>query len=306
MSKLVVLGSVNIDHVVKVPRFPQPGETLSGHSYRTIPGGKGANQAVAAARLGADVSFIACVGDDQHGMDMKAAFAQDGMNIQAVEVIEDTPTGIAIIYVAESGENCICLSPEANDALSADIATQYASLIGNADILLLQLETPLEGITKAVEIAKAARTAVVLNPAPARPLPDELLAQVTMITPNETEAEILTGVKVTDDASAQQAADVFHAKGIQDVFITLGSKGVWISTPNTQKRIEGYKVKAVDTTAAGDTFNAGLMVALMEKMSLDEGVMFAHAAAAVTVSGEGAQTSIPTREQVEAFRKKQG
>ncbi len=301
MNKLVVLGSVNADHVLQVPTFPKPGETLTGRNYTVIPGGKGANQAVAAARLGTSTAFIAAVGDDPFGINIRQDFANDGINIESVNIIEHCPTGIAMIQVTDEGENSICISPEANAKLDKSAVQANADLIKQADQLLMQLETPLDGVQVAAEIAKQANTKVILNPAPARPLPDSLLSLVDIITPNETEAEILTGIKVTDEASAQKAADILHGKGIAMVLITLGAKGVWLSNGTEQKIIPGFRVKAIDTTAAGDTFNAGFVTGLLENKDLQESIRFAHAAAALSVTKHGAQTSIPTRAEVDQF-----
>lgn len=301
MNKLVVLGSVNADHVLQVPSFPRPGETLHGKGYAVIPGGKGANQAVAAARLGADVAFIACVGDDSFGINIREAFKSDGMNIEAVMIEKNTPTGIAMIQVSATGENSICISGEANNHLTPERIQPFSSLIGGAEMLLMQLETPIATIQAAAEIAKSAGTLVVLNPAPAQPLSDELLKLVDIITPNETEAEQLTGIQVKDMACAQQAARLLHNKGIKIVMVTLGSEGVWLSQAGNGQQIKGFCVKAVDTTAAGDTFNGALLTRLLEKATMEESIRFAHAAAAITVTGKGAQTSIPYRQAVEQF-----
>lgn len=301
MNKLVVLGSVNADHVLQVASFPRPGETLHGHSYCVIPGGKGANQAVAAARLGADIAFIASVGDDSFGHEMREAFAKEGMNTEAVMIEEGVPTGIAMIQVAATGENSICISAEANACLSPARIEPHHHLIENADTLLMQLETPIETIEAAAKVAKQSGTRVVLNPAPAQSLSDDLLQLVDMITPNETEAELLTGVKVEDMASAQKAADVLHAKGIKQVMITLGSQGVWISQSGEGQQVLGFRVDAKDTTAAGDTFNGALLTAMQEGRVLEKAIRFAHAAAAISVTRMGAQTSIPHRREVERF-----
>jgi ribokinase len=301
MNKLVVLGSVNADHVLQVASFPRPGETLLGHSYAVIPGGKGANQAVAAARLGADTAFIACVGDDSFGRNMITEFNRDGINTDAVMIEQDKPTGIAMIQVAATGENSICISAEANACLTPDRIAPHYDLIKQADTLLMQLETPIATIVQAAKIAQQSGTRVVLNPAPAQPLSDELLALVDLITPNETEAELLTGIKVVDMASAQVAADVLHNKGIAQVMITLGSQGVWISEDGVGKQVKGFRVDAIDTTAAGDTFNGGLLAGLQAGLVLDEAIRFAHGAAAISVTRAGAQTSIPVQAEVEAF-----
>ncbi|EOC1765676.1 ribokinase [Vibrio fluvialis] len=301
MNKLVVLGSVNADHVLQVPSFPRPGETLHGRNYQVIPGGKGANQAVAAARLKADIGFIACVGDDSFGINIRESFKLDGMNISGVKMQPNCPTGIAMIQVSDSGENSICISAEANARLTAEAIEPDLARIREAKYLLMQLETPIDGIVKAAQVAKEARTNVILNPAPARELPDELLSCVDVITPNETEAEVLTGITVTDYESAQLAADALHRKGIEIVMITLGAKGVWLSQNGRGALIPGFRVQATDTTAAGDTFNGALVTGLLEEMPLESAIKFAHAAAAISVTRFGAQTSIPNRAEVDAF-----
>lgn len=304
MTQLIVLGSVNADHVLQVPSFPRPGETLIGGNYQVIPGGKGANQAVAAARLNADIGFIACVGDDSFGINIRQDFEKDGINIDGVIVAENTPTGIAMIQVSATGENSICLSAEANDKLDCAQIEPHLDKIRGAKYLLTQLETPIEGIEYAAKVAKESGTKVILNPAPARPLSNKLLACIDVITPNETEAEVLTGVTVTDDISAHQAALALHDKGIETVMITLGAKGVWLSHSgegNQGELIPGFRVEATDTTAAGDTFNGALVTGLLEEMPLEKAIKFAHAAAAISVTRFGAQTSIPSRQETDAY-----
>ncbi len=300
-NKLTVLGSINADHVITVPHFAKPGETLTGYGYHINYGGKGANQAVAAARLGAQVSFIGCIGDDDIGREMKRAFEKDGIDTQAIVSVSDETTGIAMIQVADSGENSIVISAGANAALNESLVEAFSPQIIEADYLLMQLETPLNAIIKAAKLAKQQGTRVVLNPAPAQPLPDELLAHVDIITPNETEAELLTGVTVTDEKSAVESARVFHAKGIPTVLITLGSKGVYVSEQGDGRIIAGFRVEAKDTTAAGDTFNGGLITALLEHKPMAEAIRFAHAAAAISVTRKGAQPSIPSRAETLAF-----
>ena len=302
MKKLCVLGSVNADHVIRVPYFPKAGETLKGGNYHIAYGGKGANQAVAAARVRdtslVDVDFIACIGADDIGRAMKQAFVQDGINPEHIVEVADQMTGIAMIQVADSGENSIVISAGANAKLNESVVAQHQATIESADCLLVQLETPLQAVEKALKIAKAHHTQVILNPAPAQPLSDEILANIDMITPNETETALLTGVQVVDEQTAQQAANVFHQKGIQTVLITLGAKGAFLSENGNGEIIAGFKVTPVDTTAAGDTFNGALAVALLEGKSMRDAVMFAHKASSISVTRMGAQSSIPTRSEL--------
>lgn len=300
-NKLCVLGSINVDHVIRVPYFPKAGETLTGYGYQIAYGGKGANQAVAAARLGAAVQFIGTIGDDQIGQAMKAAFMVDGIDTAAITTIAGQSTGLAMIQVSDEGENSIVISAGANADLTPALVEQHQAAIAEADILLMQLESPLQAVGFAAKFAKSAGTKVVLNPAPAQPLPPSLLSLVDMITPNETEAEILTGVKVCDEQTACLAAAHFHQLGIETVLITLGAKGVYASQNGQGEMIAGFRVQAVDTTAAGDTFNAGVVTALLEGKSLKEAIRFAHAAAAISVTRMGAQTAIPTREETDQF-----
>ncbi|EFM95585.1 ribokinase [Actinobacillus pleuropneumoniae] len=302
MKKLCVLGSVNADHVIRVPYFPKAGETLKGGHYHIAYGGKGANQAVAAARVRntslVEVDFIACIGADDIGRAMKQAFVQDGINPEHIVEVADQMTGIAMIQVADSGENSIVISAGANANLDESVVAQHQATIERADCLLVQLETPLQAVEKALKIAKANHTQVILNPAPAQPLSDEILANIDMITPNETETALLTGIQVVDEQTAQQAANVFHQKGIQTVLITLGAKGAFLSENGNGEIIAGFKVTPVDTTAAGDTFNGALTIALLEGKSMRDAVMFAHKASSISVTRMGAQSSIPTRAEL--------
>ena len=300
-KKLVVLGSVNADHVLSVPRFPKPGETLVGSGYHIAYGGKGANQAVAAGRTGANIAFIACVGGDDIGARMKEQFARDGMDTQAVMAIDGTTTGVAMIWVSADGENCIGISAGANAELTPARLQPHLPLINEADVLLMQLESPLNTVEAAAQAARAAGTKVILNPAPAQPLSESLLRLIDVITPNETEAQALTGVVVNTEADAQKAANILHDYGIATVLITLGAKGVWLSEQGKGELIPGFRVQAVDTTAAGDTFNGALVTAQLEGKPLRDAIRFAHAAAAISVSRSGAQPSIPLRAEVDEF-----
>ena len=301
-KKLVILGSVNADHILNVAHFPLPGETISGNQFQMVFGGKGANQAVAAGRCGANISFLACLGNDDIGKKAKAQLMTDNIDTKSIELIDDVATGVALIFVNQQGENVIGIHAGANGQLDASYVQSHGNIIKEADALLMQLESPLDSVLKAAEIAKQENVQVILNPAPAQELPDELLSLVDIITPNETETEYLTGIKVIDDESAQQAADVLHNKGIKTVLITLGSRGVWVSEKNNKGCIvPAFKVKAVDTIAAGDTFNGALITALLEGQSMMSAIKFAHAAAAIAVTRAGAQPSVPWRHEVDTF-----
>lgn len=305
-GKLVVLGSINADHILNLESFPQPGETVTGSQYQVAFGGKGANQAVAAGRSGADIAFIACTGDDDTGERVRNQLQTDNIDIAPVSVVAGESTGVALIFVNQEGENVIGIHAGANAALSLARIEAQRDLIAGADALLMQLESPVESVLAAARIAHENHTIVALNPAPARLLSDDLLALVDIITPNETEAEKLTGIRVENDSDAARAAQALHAKGIETVIITLGSRGVWASVKGEGRRVAGFKVKAVDTIAAGDTFNGALMTALLEKRALDDAIRFAHAAAAIAVTRKGAQPSVPWRKEIDEFLRQQG
>ena len=300
-GKLVVLGSINADHILNIEQFPRPGETVIGKQYKVAFGGKGANQAGAAGRSGADIAFIACVGADDIGERVRQQLASDRIDTQPIEAITDSTTGVALIFVNAEGENVIGIDAGANAAVTPDYLARYQQKVIDADALLMQLESPLETVIAAASLAKQHQTQVILNPAPARELPDDLLATIDMITPNETEAQRLTGIAVNDDNDAARAAQALHDKGIATVIITLGSRGVWLSENGNGKLVPGFKVKAVDTIAAGDTFNGALVTALLEGKIMADAVRFAHAAAAIAVTRPGAQPSVPWREEIDAF-----
>ncbi len=305
-GKLVVLGSINADHILNLDAFPTPGETVTGHHYQVAFGGKGANQAVAAGRSGADIAFIACTGDDDIGERIRRQLASDKIDVAPVRAVAGEATGVALIFVNAEGENVIGIHAGANAALSVSQVEAEKERIASAQALLMQLESPLESVIAAAKIAHHHHTTVVLNPAPARELPDELLALVDIITPNETEAEKLTGIRVESDEDAAKAANVLHAKGIGTVMITLGSRGVWLSAEGESRRIPGFRVQAIDTIAAGDTFNGALVTALLEGTALPEAIRFAHAAAAIAVIRKGAQPSVPWRTEIDEFLAQQG
>ncbi|RLM22489.1 ribokinase [Brenneria alni] len=305
-GKLVVLGSINADHILNLEQFPRPGETVIGKQYRVAFGGKGANQAVAAGRSGADISFIACVGDDDIGARIRQQLSDDRIDVSAVEVVTNETTGVALIFVNGVAENMIAINAGANAAVTPDYLSRHQQQIIDASALLMQLESPLETVITAARLAHENNTQVILNPAPACELPDELLSLVDMITPNETEAQCLTGITVETEEDAARAAQVLHDKGIATVLITLGSRGVWLSEKGHGRRIPGYQVQAVDTIAAGDTFNGALVTARLENQSMLSAVKFAHAAAAIAVTRPGAQPSVPWREEIDAFLQAQG
>ena len=305
-GKLVVLGSINADHILNLESFPTPGETGTGSHYQVAFGGKGANQAVAAGRSGADIAFIACTGDDDIGERIRKQLQVDRIDVAPVSAVSGESTGVALIFVNGEGENVIGIHAGANAALSTSLVEAQRERIANADALLMQREAPLDSVLLAARIAHQTQTTVVLNPAPARELPDTLLSLVDIITPNETEAEKLTGVRVENDDDAAKAAQALHAKGIDTVIITLGSRGVWASVKGEGRRVPGFKVQAIDTIAAGDTFNGALMTALLEKTPLAEALRFAHAAAAIAVTRKGAQPSVPWRKEIDEFLGQQG
>jgi len=300
---IAVIGSSNTDMIIRLDRIPRPGETILGGEFVTAAGGKGANQAVGAARAGGAVTFVARVGRDMFGDQAVAGFRRDGINVDFVLRDKTAPSGVALIFVAEDGENSIAVAGGANTRLSPADVKKAKQAIASARVLVMQLETPLETVQAAAELAARAGVRVILNPAPARPLPDRLLKVVSILTPNETEAELLTGIRVDDDVAAARAADELLAKGIQTVVLTLGARGAFLATKAGQHLVPGFKVKPVDTTAAGDIFNGALAVALAEGKSLVEAARFANAAGALSVTKLGAQPSAPTRREIERFLK---
>ena len=300
-NRIVVVGSSNTDMIVKLPHLPKPGETVSGGAFSTAAGGKGANQAVAAARAGAEVSLVARVGDDSFGEQAIAGFVGDGIDVSHVVRNPASPSGVALIFVDDGGENCIAVAPGANATLTPEDVDAASELITGADVLVMQLETPIETVGRAAALARQHGVRVILNPAPARPLNDELLANVSILTPNESEAELLTGVQVSDDAGAEEAARALAARGVDTVILTLGSRGAFVFESDSGELVPGFEVQAVDTTAAGDVFNGSLAVGLAEGMPLTGAVRFANAAAALSVTKLGAQPSAPTRSEIESF-----
>lgn len=299
--KIVVVGSSNTDMVIKAKHLPRPGETVLGGTFFMNPGGKGANQAVAAARLGGRVSFICKTGNDIFGHQSQTLFKEEGIDTSCVFSDPEHPSGVALITVDEKAENCIVVASGANAHLSPLDLREATEPIDQADIVLMQLEIPMETIEYVAGTAFSKNKKVILNPAPAHTLPASLLRHLYMITPNETEAEIITGVEITDEASALEAARSLSQMGVQHIIITMGSKGAFVYGEGKAEMVPALKVKAVDTTAAGDVFNGALTVALSEGKDLMDAVRFASKASAISVTRVGAQSSIPYRNEVDIF-----
>jgi ribokinase len=296
--KIIVAGSMNMDMVVKTSHIPQPGETVLGGTFFMNPGGKGANQAIAVARLGAEVAFIGKIGDDIFGRQSSQLFEDEGVDIAGLVADEDQPSGIALITVDEKGENSIVVAPGANAKLYPEDVENSFKNYPDAQILLVQLEIPLNTVQFAAELAKKQGVKVILNPAPANKSVPDFYKLIDIITPNVTEAEMLTGIKITDSDSALVAAKKLRSFGVPTVIITLGSSGAILLDGEDFHHIDAPKVTAVDTTAAGDVFNGALAVAISEGKPLPEATAFACKAASIAVTKLGAQASIPYRNEV--------
>ena len=301
MGKVVVVGSTNTDMIVRVPRIPVPGETVLGREFQIAAGGKGANQAVAAARAGGAVVLVTALGTDDLGNRAVDSFVREGIDIDLVRRVPGLPSGVALICVDDTGENSIAVAAGANSALGPDDVDPLARILEAGDVILLQLEISLATVEAAARIALQRRARVILNPAPAQALPASLLRTVSLLTPNEREAEHLTGMDVSDEMTMTRAAAALHERGVRDVLITLGARGVFTSTDGVSDMVPAFKVQAVDSTAAGDVFNGALAVALVEERPRRDAVRFASAAAALSVTRMGAQASAPRRAEVEAF-----
>lgn len=293
--KIVVIGSSNTDLVIKTTRIPSPGETVIGGEFLMTAGGKGANQAVAIARLGGDVAFIAKVGRDMFGESALRGYAADGIDIDTIERDGSAPSGVALITVDAHGENCIVVAPGANNTLTTADIDRHRDLICSAEYLLMQLEIPMEVVEYAAEMAEAHGVKVILNPAPAAPLSPRLMRKLYLITPNLGESQLITGVKIDHPAETERVAEVLLEMGAKAAIITLGSGGALIRTHTECDLINAEKVVAIDTTAAGDVFSGALVVALSEGKSLVDAARFATHAAAISVTRMGAQSSIPHR-----------
>lgn len=297
---ILVIGSANTDLIIQVDTLPKPGQTILGKNFTTASGGKGANQAIAIARLGGKVAFLASIGKDAFGDALIKNYNDAAIDTTLIDR-PDCPSGIAMIYVAKNAENTIAVAPGSNGLLSAKQICNASAHFTSTKIVLAQLEIPIESVLKSAKIAKENRARFILNPAPAQNLPAEIFPLIDTITPNQTEAKMLTGIDVIDEKSATHAACVLHKTGVNNVIITLGRQGALLYNSDSIKMIAGYPVKAIDTTAAGDTFNGALVYALDTGKTITEAIIFANKAAALSVTKFGAQPSIPTLKTVEAF-----
>ena len=302
-SRILVIGSINVDMVIKTKNIPIPGETTIGNEFFMNMGGKGANQAVAATRLGGEVSFVGKVGNDVFGKQAVDSLQKEGIDIRFIGMTKDVSSGIATITVEQNGENAIVVVPGANYEVNETDIDLADELFDTCEIILLQYEIPIKIIEYIIQKAIYFKKKVVLNPAPAEKIKDEYLNDLYIITPNETEAEKLTGVKIIDDKSTLHAADLLLEKGIQVVIITLGEKGALVKSKNICEFISSPKVKAIDTTAAGDTFNGALVVLLSEGRDILTATKLACQAASLSVTRFGAQASIPYRRELESLNK---
>jgi ribokinase len=298
MSKIIVIGSSNTDMVIKSKKLPVPGETILGGVFFMNPGGKGANQAVSAARLKGNVTFVTKTGNDMFGAGAIQQFINENINSNYIITDPQNPSGVALINVDDEGENCIVVASGSNGTLSpADINDEIFDT-DLSDIFLMQLEIPVDTVKYAALKAVKKGSRVILNPAPALQLSDDLLSCLYLITPNETEAEILTGIKVVDSATAEQAASNLRNRGVKNVIITMGASGAYLSSEDLTEMIPVIPVKAIDTTAAGDVFNGALAVAISEGKLLKDAIVFANKAASVSVTRMGAQASAPYRKEI--------
>ena len=300
-AKIAVLGNINIDFVMGAERMPRPGETVHGHSFRTVPGGKGANQAAAAARLGASTAMVGCVGDDEFGSSLLANMRRQGVDTKYVRVDDGAASGTALIAVDDQGENSIIVSPGANGCVGREDVDAAKPLLEEARYLVMQFEVPLSAVQYAIEVARELDLAVVLNPAPAYPVDADFLKGVYCLIVNEIEAVTLSGKDVTDLRTAEQAAKQLAGLGVKAVIVTLGAQGALLCEGGSVVHVPARRVEVVDTTAAGDAFVGGLTAALLEGRSLPEATRYATCAGSLATTVMGAQTSLPSKARVEAF-----
>jgi len=305
MKRICVIGSLNMDLVATVDRFPKPGETVRGREFATYPGGKGGNQAVALGRLGADVLMIGKVGNDMFGKQYLDNLKENGVIFDGVKMEEGVSSGIAVIEVDSTGENHIVIIPGANQKVDKAFVDANWDLIENRDIFLFQLEIPIDTVLYTMKRLKEIGKTIILDPAPAMVLPDEIFQYVDFITPNETEIEILTGIRVKEADDLKTASQWLIDKGVKYVIAKAGKRGAYLATGGDFIHVPGFKVNAVDTTAAGDSFNAGFAFALARGNDIKECIRFANAVGAISTTAKGAQSAMPSLSQVEIFIKEQ-
>ena len=301
MKNICVIGSLNMDLVVNVDTMPKPGQTIIGSNFKEVPGGKGANQAVAMARLNGNVSMIGKVGEDGFGQTLINSLKNDKVDTTYIQTSKGA-TGVALITVDKNAQNSIVVSPGANFEVKEDDIDNNIEAIKNSDIVVLQLETPLNTIKYALNKAKELYKYTILNPAPAVKLDDEIIKNVDLLTPNETELEIISGVSIETEEDIQKAAQIMIEKGVKELIVTLGSKGSLYINKEKSMFKKAYKVEAVDTTAAGDSYTGALAVALSQDKNIEDAMDFASKVGALSVLKEGAQSSLPTLEDVKNFR----
>lgn len=300
-ARVVIVGSLNMDLVTRAPRLPRAGETLAGQSFVTVPGGKGANQAVAAARLGASVAMVGCVGDDAYGEQLRTALLAEGIDCQAVTPVSGESTGVALIVVDDSSQNAIVIVAGGNGHVTASVVDSFDALLSGAEVIICQLEVPLDTVGHVLKRGHELGKTVILNPAPASgPLPAEWFAWIDYLIPNESEATALTGLPVDSTASADAAASALLKAGVSKVIVTLGEQGALFASASRSEHFPAPKVQPVDTTAAGDTFVGGFAAALADGKSESDAIRFGQVAAALSVTRSGAQPSIPTFAEVQA------
>ena len=301
MKNICVIGSLNMDLVVNVDTMPKPGQTIIGSNFKEVPGGKGANQAVAMARLNGNVSMIGKVGEDGFGQTLINSLKNDKVDTTYIQTTKGS-TGVALITVDKNAQNSIVVSPGANFEVKEEDIDNNIEAIKNSDIVVLQLETPLNTIKYALNKAKELNKYTILNPAPALKLDDEIIKNVDLLTPNETELEIISGVSIENEEDIQKAAQIMIEKGVKELIVTLGSKGSLYINKEKSMFKKAYKVEAIDTTAAGDSYTGALAVALSNDKDVEEAMDFASKVGALSVMKEGAQSSLPTLEDVKNFR----